>query len=251
VEDFRIQIGFLGHFKTRKLRRRLGSQAVESFLWLWEFCSVPAHDRTDGDLSGMSVDDIEAAANWSGEPCALVEALLEVGYLERTEDGVKIHDWEKHQPYVATYKRRSAAGRRAARKRWSGRGQSDDDAEGEDGSGMAPACDSHGSGMAPACDSHGSGMRLVQKGNAVGTKGQCPIPIPIPISNPNPNSHALRNASPGDTVVVPAEGLQQVAQGWGWHTKRWFEKWLLRARAAEQCRAITIGEVMDLKDEVE
>lgn len=76
--DARIAVGLPKHPKTRKLIKRLGQTAAWNLvcLILWV-----ASDRSDGDLSGMSIEDIELASDWSGEDGAFVAALVEVGLL--------------------------------------------------------------------------------------------------------------------------------------------------------------------------
>ena len=62
ADDARISTAFPRHPKTVKLQRRLGATGCGSLvcLFLWV-----ADNRPDGDLSGMSDEDIEIAAGWS------------------------------------------------------------------------------------------------------------------------------------------------------------------------------------------
>lgn len=109
--DARLNTGLAGHHKTKKLLRRLGPAGpwglVCMFLWT-------AANRSDGDLSGMSVEDIELAADWTGEPDALVTALSEVGFLDGDPGGFRIHDWAEHNPWAAGAEDRAEASRWAA-----------------------------------------------------------------------------------------------------------------------------------------
>lgn len=88
--DFRVAVDFFTHHKARKLKKRLGAAAVLSLLQLWAYA---AKLRTDGNLSGMSVEDIELAAEWDGDEGAFSAALLDVGFLDQGEDGYSLHDW--------------------------------------------------------------------------------------------------------------------------------------------------------------
>ena len=77
--DARLSTGLPSHPKTKKLIRRLGQSAAWSLvcLILWA-----ADNRSDGDLSGMSIEDIELASDWLGEDGALVDALVAVRFLD-------------------------------------------------------------------------------------------------------------------------------------------------------------------------
>ena len=62
--DFRVSVEFFAHHKTKKLKKRLGSDGVIALLQLWSYA---ARLRSDGDLSGMSTEEIELAVDWNGE----------------------------------------------------------------------------------------------------------------------------------------------------------------------------------------
>src|SRR5215472_7279954 len=82
ADDARISTAFPRHPKTVKLRRRLGLDGcwhlVCLFLWV-------AENRPDGSLEGMSHEDIEIAAGWTGEAGKFVEALVDVRFLDGQE----------------------------------------------------------------------------------------------------------------------------------------------------------------------
>lgn len=96
--DARISVGLPAHPKTKKLVRRLGEggawRLVCLFLWV-------AQSRPDGDLSGMTGEDIELAADWQGEEGAFIKALIEVGFVDGEEGAYSIHDWQEHNPWAA------------------------------------------------------------------------------------------------------------------------------------------------------
>jgi hypothetical protein len=105
MEDYRVKTGWRNHPKRKKLARRLGSDGVLALYDLWEFC---AESRTDGDLTGLSDEDIGLAVNYPGDPSELVSVLVEVGLLERETNGLNdplnglfVHDWQDHNPWVA------------------------------------------------------------------------------------------------------------------------------------------------------
>lgn len=82
--DARIAVGLPQHPKTKKLIKRLGQAAAWNLvcLILWA-----ASSRSDGDLSGLSDEDIELAADWTGADGAFVAALLEVRFLDGQDGG--------------------------------------------------------------------------------------------------------------------------------------------------------------------
>ena len=81
---------------------------------LWMFC---AENVPDGQLGKYS-SDVEFIVDWDGEEGAFTSALLDLGFLDREDDGtLSIHDWSENNPYVAASEARSDAGRLARLKR--------------------------------------------------------------------------------------------------------------------------------------
>ena len=81
------------HPKTGKLARRLQvetPQAVGHLHFLWWWCLT---HRPDGILHGMDADDIAAAAGWSGDPVAFVDAMFTAGWLDDDGENLSVHDW--------------------------------------------------------------------------------------------------------------------------------------------------------------
>ena len=115
MTDARISTGLPSHPKTRKLIRRLGPASGWSLvcLFLWT-----ASNRHDGDLSGLSGEDIELAADWSGDPGVFLAALCEVRFLDGQDGSYTVHDWATHNPWAAAYGKRKDAAVHAARMRW-------------------------------------------------------------------------------------------------------------------------------------
>jgi len=120
--DARIAVGLPQHPKTKKLVKRLGQAAAWNLvcLILWA-----ASNRSDGDLTGMSVEDIELAADWIGEDGAFVRALVDVKFLDDDDDGFVLHDWHEHNPWAAGAEMRSAKARWNAAKRHHGVAEAD------------------------------------------------------------------------------------------------------------------------------
>lgn len=109
--DARLSTSFPQHPKTLKLRRRLGDAGPLGviYLILWT-----GRNRSNGDLSGMSDEDLELAADWRGEVGALIREAADVGFLEGESGARRIHDWAVHNPWAAGAHRRSEASRKAA-----------------------------------------------------------------------------------------------------------------------------------------
>jgi hypothetical protein len=140
ADDARISTALPRHPKTVKLKRRLGADGFCSLicLFLWV-----AENRPIGDLTGMSAEDIEIAADWSGHTGEFVSTLAEVRFLDGEQGAYKIHDWAEHNPYAANRPARVAQAKAAANKLWKKK---------------RAACDEHAPSMLPACDEHDSAM---------------------------------------------------------------------------------------------
>lgn len=115
-----LDLGYFDHPKTVRLVCLLGRGAAELPIRLWTFCA--RYHRKDGCLTGYSPEDVEAALGWRGKPGSAVQALLTCGdhlkkrgFLEETEDGFRVHDWEEHQGHLEVYHDRATA---ASRARW-------------------------------------------------------------------------------------------------------------------------------------
>lgn len=110
-KDARVDVGFPDHPKTMALETALGADGPWCMikLWLWA-----AKYRVDGDLGGMSVENIENAVRWRGERGKFVSAALAAGYLDAESAGYVLHDWHQHNVYATT------AHDRTERARWAG-----------------------------------------------------------------------------------------------------------------------------------
>lgn len=95
--DARINVGFPGHPKTKILLKRHGAEAVLRlvYLILWA-----RSNRSDGNLSGMSDEEIELAVDWPGATGVLMTALHSSKFVDGDEGFRKLHDWSDHQPWA-------------------------------------------------------------------------------------------------------------------------------------------------------
>jgi hypothetical protein len=108
VLDARLSTRFTNHPKTLKLVRRLGPAGGWHLvcLILWTAANKP-----DGDLQGLSAEDIEIACGWMGEPELLVAALRDLRFLDGDAGSYRLHDWTEHQPWATGAEARSERGR--------------------------------------------------------------------------------------------------------------------------------------------
>lgn len=106
--DIRIAVDFFAHHKTRKLKKRIGSDGILSLIQLWTYA---AKIRPDGDFDGMNEEDIELAADWDGEDGAFVAALTDVGFLECVDGRFVLHDWAENNPWAVGSDSRSDTSR--------------------------------------------------------------------------------------------------------------------------------------------
>lgn len=109
--DCRISTTLPGHPKMKKLRRRLGPGGPLGIIYLFIHAAA---NLPDGDLSGMSDEDIELAADWDGEDGAFVAAARDVRFLDGEPGAYRIHDWQDHQPWATGSEDRSQSARWAA-----------------------------------------------------------------------------------------------------------------------------------------
>lgn len=111
MADARISTALPAHPKTKKLVRKLGAAGawylVRLFLWA-------AENRSTGDLSGLSNEDLELAIDFDGEEGSFMSALVSVGFVDGAEGGYTIHDWAEHNPWAAGSEKRSEKAKWAA-----------------------------------------------------------------------------------------------------------------------------------------
>ncbi|MDR1658869.1 MAG: hypothetical protein LBR94_00820 [Desulfovibrio sp.] len=176
--DFRVSVDFFSHHKARKLRKRLGATALLSLLQLWAYA---AKVRTDGNLSGMTPEDIELVSEWEGQDGEFVAILLEVGFLDQGEGGLLLHDWAENNPWVAEEKSRRERAQKNATSGWEKRKNKQ----------------LHDSGNADSMprqsDGNATAKQLHDSGNA-------PSPSPSPSPSPEENETSS-HMSPGNPAT--------------------------------------------------
>jgi hypothetical protein len=195
--DARISVGLPAHPKTKKLIRRLDEggawRLVCLFLWV-------AQSRPDGDLSGMTGEDIELAADWQGEEGAFIKALIEVGFVDGEEGAYSIHDWQEHNPWAAGADARSEKSKWLALCKHHGRAKAAE---------MMPAYAARlqeSSKKDDQCkhEAHASSASSMHEAE----NSSAPSPSPSPL--PSPNVENL-NTSVASAPVGPQATTQQTA----------------------------------------
>lgn len=100
MEWFRVDSAMPVHYKTKMLATRLNCStllAAGVVTSLWAFV---ARSREDGRLAAMDAASLAIAIDWQGDPDLLMDALIEAGFIDRTDLGYAVHDWERHQPLL-------------------------------------------------------------------------------------------------------------------------------------------------------
>ncbi|MGG6341531.1 hypothetical protein ACQ5SB_20675 [Stenotrophomonas geniculata] len=180
--DARLSTGLPGHPKTKKLVRRLGPAAGWSLVCLILWARA---NRPDGDLEGMTAEDIELAADWAGDNDAFVRELAAVGFLDGVEGDYQLHDWAEHQPWSAGSDLRSLKAKWNAVKRHHGESEADRQVP-EYARIRAANADSYaGSKKSDATSNAGSSDAAMR---AAGTSN-APSPSPSPSPSPKEEKH--------------------------------------------------------------
>lgn len=122
IMDIRLALDVFEHPKTRELNdifdeleNNLGAVAVLSWLRL---IIHAARNAPDGHLK-VTTRRLATAARWPGDREHFADALIEVGLLERTDEGFRLHDFTDHQPWVVNSAERVKKAKKAAAARWS------------------------------------------------------------------------------------------------------------------------------------
>lgn len=125
---FQLEDSFYGHPKILRLSRRLGVNEAQAaghvvLLWTWTL-----RMRPDGDLTGFEAEDVALASKWLGDSNTFVDSLVEIGLLDKSENGLEVHDWlERAERYNRSKKeaeRRKNKAKNAVDPQW---GHSGDD----------------------------------------------------------------------------------------------------------------------------
>lgn len=268
--DARLRTSFATHPKTTKLIRRCGPGGA------WGLVCLVLHAReycSDGDLSGMTDEDIEIAAQWPADRAGeLVRALVDIRFLDGSVCEYRLHDWADHQPWAVGSDDRSERATWAALVRRHGRagaGQQRPDlaaryqqqAAGSDAtsdthatSSNSPASSTDIAGIneslctANGSDAHNAGTELADDplGSSTGPAGNGIAPSPSPSPSPRAKSSpavagvsaATADPCPHDAIIAAYhEILPELPQVLVWNAPR---RDLLRARWREDRKRQTV-----------
>lgn len=96
--------------KFRRLQRRLACSKLECVGLLELLWITTQKNAMAGDIGRFSNEEIAVEVEWPGDPDNLVEALVETGWLDRSDQyRLVVHDWHDHAP---KYVRANLAGRK-------------------------------------------------------------------------------------------------------------------------------------------
>lgn len=134
MPEINIDIEYFDHRKTKRLILRFGEDAAIYPIKIWSYAA--RHHPIDGCFSGYSDDEIAAILSASSNATSILQALLDVGFLERTAAGIVVHGWVERQGHIVAYHERAV---NAANKRWAKLRQN----EGKDATSIAKSGDKH------------------------------------------------------------------------------------------------------------
>lgn len=103
------------HPKTRKLCRKLGIPTPAAVGHLHMFWWWAMDFAQDGDISKYGPDDIADAVEWPGDSEQLFDALIDVGFIDKTETGHEIHDWYAYAGRLIETRKKDAERKRKSR----------------------------------------------------------------------------------------------------------------------------------------
>lgn len=131
IPDIRLMVSFFDHPKIKRLHKELGAEGILSLIRLWLWAAI---NRPLGELENMTADDIGVVAQWP-DSAKFLRTLKKIGLIEKNPEKshYKIHNWEKHQPWVYNGPVRSEIGRIAAQAKWDKRRNEIGDANSENG----------------------------------------------------------------------------------------------------------------------
>lgn len=102
------------HRKTILIASKLGLKPTYAASHIIRFWTWALDNVQDGDLSGLPAEVIAFAADWDGDADTFVKAAIYAGWLDETDSGLFIHDWED---YAGKLMERRLAERERSRKR--------------------------------------------------------------------------------------------------------------------------------------
>jgi hypothetical protein len=99
------------HTKLRRLVRVLKVPQYAAVGILESLWHLTAREAELGDIGKLSDEDIADVIGWEGAPAELIAALVDSGWLDRSEEfRLSVHDWEEHADDATKLKIKRARG---------------------------------------------------------------------------------------------------------------------------------------------
>lgn len=114
MPEINIDIEYFDHRKTKRLVLRFGEDAAIYPIKIWSYAA--RHHPIDGLFAGYADEEISAILSASSNATSILQAMLDVGFLERTPKGIAVHGWVERQGHIVAYHERA---KHAAVARWS------------------------------------------------------------------------------------------------------------------------------------
>lgn len=86
------------HVKLKKLCKALGIPKPHAVGHLEFLAHYVSQHNVTGDISNLSDDEIELAAEWTGEPGKFTAAAIGCRFVDRDASGTRLHDWPQWAP---------------------------------------------------------------------------------------------------------------------------------------------------------
>ena len=207
--DARISVGLPSHPKTKKLIKRGGQAAAWNLVCLLLWVS---QNKPDGDLSGMTAEDIEIAAGFEGDEGAFVQMLVDVRFIDGQPGAYAVHDWAEHNPWAAGAEQRSAKARWNATRRHHGEAAADravpEYAAVRNAGKQAPATDSTAVETDnDATSTATSNADVDANSNATSTNVVASSNAPFPSPFPSPSPSKRKDSAPSALELLAAEDV--------------------------------------------
>lgn len=86
-----VEPDFLTHWKTQMLIVELNDPAAPVYvIALWGHCQ----QRRKSHFEALPLNGLKAICRYPGDPAALLAALTNSGFLDETDSGFTVHDWD-------------------------------------------------------------------------------------------------------------------------------------------------------------
>ncbi len=106
MPSLNLDINYFTHPKTMRLVARLGAGAAEIPPRLWAYAAK--YHVEDGELQGYEPAELLHLAGITAEdPVGLMATLVLLKWLDKTENGWTVHDWQEHAGHLVAFSERA------------------------------------------------------------------------------------------------------------------------------------------------